>query len=202
VDFSWFDILVVAFILLIGIRGLVNGFIKEVFNLLGLIGGIFLASRFAPNVGKIINENIYAIQNEAAVKLVGFVIILLSFWIFCLIVGLVASKLIILGELTSLNKLFGFIFNCLKTFLIFSVIVFALSNIDFIRKQLDSALENSFMYASLLSVGSKIVNIDIKAVQDNATQIIKDNVTELIFDNADEILNAVEDINITLNPEE
>ncbi|MDR1614571.1 MAG: CvpA family protein [Campylobacteraceae bacterium] len=201
-DFSWFDILVTVFIILLGIRGAVNGVIKELFNLLGLIGGIFLASRFAQNIGRIVNENIYTMQNEEAAGLVGFVVILLFFWFFCFIVGLIISKLFILGILVTLNRFFGFIFGGLKTFFIFSIIIFALSNIDFIRKNFDNALEDSFMYKAFLSVGGKILDMELKTVSENITEItenIQEN-TDLILDNVSEIIEG--NINISLTPNE
>jgi membrane protein required for colicin V production len=197
-EFSFFDALVIVIILIIGLRGIINGFIKEIFSLLGLVGGVFLASRFAQNIGKIINENIYAMQNEAAIQVVGFVVTLLFFWFLCFIIGLVTSKLVVLGGLTNLNKFFGFLFNCLKMFLIFSIIIFALSNITIIRNKLDGALDNSFMYKTLLSVGGKILNIE--TISDTASEI-KDDVQDLIFDDVDDIINSIDDINITINSE-
>ncbi|MDR1007821.1 MAG: CvpA family protein [Campylobacteraceae bacterium] len=197
-EFSFFDILVIVIIFIIGLRGIINGFIKEFFSLLGLVGGVFLASRFAQNIGKIINENIYAMQNEAAIQVVGFVVILLSFWFLCFITGLVVSKLIVLGGLTNLNKFFGFLFNCLKMFLIFSIIIFALSNIAVIKSKLDSALGNSFMYKTLLSAGSKILDMKVETISDTSSQI-KNDVQDLIFDDVDDIINSINDVNITIN---
>ncbi|MDR2635200.1 MAG: CvpA family protein [Campylobacteraceae bacterium] len=200
--FSFFDILVVVIILIIGLRGFINGFIKEIFSLLGLVGGVFLASRFAQNIGKIINENIYTMQNEAAVQVVGFVVILLFFWFLCFITGLVISKLVVLGGLTNLNKFFGFVFNCLKMFLIFSIIIFALSNITVIKDKLDGALNSSFMYKTFLSVGSKILDMKVQSVSDTVYQIT-DDVQEVILDDVDDIINSIsDDINITINSEQ
>jgi membrane protein required for colicin V production len=199
-DFSWFDILIVIIIALIGIRGAINGFIKELFNLLGLVGGIFLAARFAHNVGKIINENIYTIQNEAAAQLVGFIITLLFVWFFCFMAGLIISKLFNLGIIASFNRFVGFIFCCLKVFLIFSVIIFALSNIEFARTKLDNALANSFLYEKFLFTGSKILSMEIKTTPEDITDVtenVEENI-EFILDSINEITS--DDINISLTP--
>ena len=37
---NWFDAVVIALIVLFGLRGLANGIIKEIFGILGLIGGL------------------------------------------------------------------------------------------------------------------------------------------------------------------
>lgn len=44
---TWFDIIVIALVLILGIKGILNGLIKEVFGLIGLIGGLIVASRFS-----------------------------------------------------------------------------------------------------------------------------------------------------------
>jgi membrane protein required for colicin V production len=188
--------------MLLGIRGAVNGFIKELFNLLGIAGGVFLAARFASNIGKIVDENIYTMQNEASIQLVGFLITLLFVWLFCFMTGLIISKLLNLGILASFNRILGFVFGSLKTFLIFSVIIFALSNIEFIRKNLDNALEESFIYPKLLFMGAQILNMEIKTIPENITDItenVEENI-EFILDNISEITE--DDINISLTPSE
>ena len=52
---SWFDLVVVALVLVLGIKGLLNGFIKEIFGIIGLIGGVIVASRYADEVGEFIS---------------------------------------------------------------------------------------------------------------------------------------------------
>ena len=42
-----FDVVVVSLVLILGIKGVISGLIKEIFGLVGLIGGIVVASRFA-----------------------------------------------------------------------------------------------------------------------------------------------------------
>ena len=44
---AWIDIAVVAFTLILGIKGIINGLIKELFGLIGLIGGLVIATRFS-----------------------------------------------------------------------------------------------------------------------------------------------------------
>ena len=44
---TWFDIIVIALVLILGVKGIINGLIKETFGLIGLIGGLVVASRFS-----------------------------------------------------------------------------------------------------------------------------------------------------------
>lgn len=66
---SMFDIISLALVLILGIKGIINGFVKEVFGLLGIIGGIYFASRYAPVAGKMISDHIFAFGNQASLYL-------------------------------------------------------------------------------------------------------------------------------------
>ncbi|EPD5732334.1 CvpA family protein, partial [Campylobacter jejuni] len=46
-NFYWFDAFILGFTLLLGLKGIINGLIKEIFGLLGIIGGVFIASKYA-----------------------------------------------------------------------------------------------------------------------------------------------------------
>ena len=50
-----FDVVVVSLVLILGIKGVISGLIKEIFGLIGLIGGIVVASRFGVRVGNLIS---------------------------------------------------------------------------------------------------------------------------------------------------
>ena len=41
-EFSIFDLVVGSIILLLGLKGILNGFFKELFGLIGIVGGIFI----------------------------------------------------------------------------------------------------------------------------------------------------------------
>lgn len=59
--FNWFDLVLLLVVLLLGVKGFINGLIREVFGLVGLIGGIIIASRFNIEAGNLISEHIYKI---------------------------------------------------------------------------------------------------------------------------------------------
>ena len=43
-DLNYFDMAVGSIVLLLGLKGLLNGFSKELFGLIGIVGGLFVAS--------------------------------------------------------------------------------------------------------------------------------------------------------------
>jgi membrane protein required for colicin V production len=70
-DFSIFDLIIISITLILGLKGLFRGLIKEIFGIIGIIGAIFVASRISKDAGDAIAP-ILAIQSEATIKLIGF----------------------------------------------------------------------------------------------------------------------------------
>lgn len=156
-NISIFDIVSVSLILILGIKGVINGFIKEVSGLVGIVGGVFIASRYAQEAGAFIDLNIYQIQNSASLYLIGFIAVLLSFWLLSIFVGYILESLLKLSGLGAIDKLAGFAIGSAKIFLLFSILAITLSNIEFIKTKVDSLLEKSFMYPIFIDVGHYIV---------------------------------------------
>lgn len=182
--FSWFDLVTAGLILILAIKGVINGFIKEVFGLVGIVGGIFLASRFAQTAGTWIDANLFEFGNKSSLFLVGFLAVLIVFWLSCLFLGYVFSKLISMSGLGVVNMIGGFIVGGAKIFLVFSVLFVAVSNVGFIQDKLNSYLSKSIMYPIFIKAGTYIVNIkpkDIVIIGDekdtNKTIIIEQNAT-------------------------
>lgn len=170
-NISLFDIITLSLIIILGIKGVINGFIKEVFGLLGIIGGIFLASRYAETAGEIIQNNFYNFENKASLYLIGFISILVIFWISSIFLGFIFARLLKLSGLGGLDKLAGFFVGSLKIFLVFSILAIALSNIAFIKSRTEKYLDKSFMYPIFIEVGRYIVKLD-------TSHIIKKTVTQ------------------------
>ena len=118
-----FDVVVVSLVLILGIKGVISGLIKEIFGLIGLIGGIVVASRFGARVGTLISDNIYKIEGDSVLFFAGFLATLIVFWVLCLGIGAFLSKLVGLSGLGFLDKLGGFIIGSAKIFLVFAVLM-------------------------------------------------------------------------------
>jgi len=50
--FNYFDLAIGSIVLILGLKGLMSGFIKELFGLAGLVGGVYFGSRYAPQGAK------------------------------------------------------------------------------------------------------------------------------------------------------
>ncbi|MBE0491782.1 MAG: CvpA family protein [Sulfurospirillum sp.] len=156
-DISIFDIVSIALILILAIKGVINGFIKEVAGLVGLVGGIFIASRYAHVAGAFIDTNIYKIQNAASLYIVGFIVTLIGFWILSLFIGFIITHMLKISALGGLDKIAGFFVGGSKIFFMFSILVATLSHIEFVKTKMDSVMEKSFVYPVFLEVGEYIL---------------------------------------------
>ncbi len=158
-DISWFDIVVVTLTLLLAIKGLFKGFVKEAFGLIGIIGGIFVASRLATTVGEKIAP-LFALENESSIELMGFIAALIGFWVIAYALGTIISKVFSLSGLGVFDKILGFAFGAFKIFLIFSVIIYALSQVQTIKEKLDESIGNTITYPILVAGGAYIIKLD------------------------------------------
>ena len=155
-----YDIIFISLIFMLGIKGVMNGFIKEVFGLIGIVGGIFVASRFAEETGKLIDKNLYQLESNSTMYMVGFISVLLVFWILSLFIGHLLENLIKMSGLGTIDKLAGFIVGSAKIFLVFSILAVTLSNIEFVKDKADEYMKKSFMYPIFIKTGAYIIKLD------------------------------------------
>jgi membrane protein required for colicin V production len=206
-EFNYFDLVASIIILLLGLKGILNGFFKEIFGLIGIIGGIFVASRVGDQVGEYLNSTIFHFQSDAAVSFTGFLFTLAIFWIVMIIVGVAFKKLSSLSGLGPVDRILGFVIGSGKFFLISAVIAFAIYNIQAVRSTLDSALKGSILFPVLVETGGYIMKMDpvgagkeLNASIDKATENIKQNVQENIHTTLkEEAKMKINEINNTIN---
>jgi membrane protein required for colicin V production len=176
-DFNYFDVTISAIIIILGIKGFMQGFIKEVFGLLGLVGGVYFASRLSDKAAAFIETNFLQLENASLLKLIGFLAILIVIWGAATIVGSIISKLTSASGLGFLNRLFGFIAGGGKYFLIFALIVTALSNVTLVKDNLEKHVSDSMLYPYLKETGSYLINLDTSAMGlsvSDTTEVVKE----------------------------
>ncbi|AXH09178.1 colicin V synthesis protein [Malaciobacter halophilus] len=165
-EFTIFDMVVAGITVILGLKGLFRGFIKEVLGIVGIIGGIFIASRFSLEVGNLVAP-ILALENEATIKLIGFIAALIGFWVAVYFIALVLSKITDLSGLGVVNRVLGFLFGSAKIFLIFSVIAYALYQVQSFKSVIDDKVGNSITFPYLIDVGGYIIKLDTTKVTKN-----------------------------------
>ena len=160
---AWIDIAVVALTLILGVNGIINGLIKELFGLIGLIGGLVIATRFSDVAEKFINENIYKFDNGSMLQFVAFVSLWIVFWLICLLIGKFLAKMLALSGLGFLDRLGGFVVGSAKIFLTFAAVLAVASGTG-VNSLIEPYVKDSKIYPVLLSAGKWITNIDVKKI--------------------------------------
>ncbi len=173
VGFNYFDVTIGAIILLLAVKGFMNGAIKEIFGLAGLIGGVYFASRLAGDAATFIDKNFIHIENASLLKLLGFMAILIIIWLSATILGAIFSKLTSASGLGFINRLLGFVAGGGKYFVIFALIVTALSNVTLIKENTQKYVKDSMLYPILYKAGSEIIHIDPKSLGFTSTSTEK-----------------------------
>ena len=95
-DLNYFDVAVGSIILLLGLKGLLNGFSKEVFGMVGIVGGVYVASHVGGIIGHFLSDTFFHFETQTAVNLIGFVFALGIFWLLMVALGSGFKKLMLL----------------------------------------------------------------------------------------------------------
>jgi len=193
-EFNYFDLIVTIIILFLGLKGIINGLFKEVFGLIGIVGGIFIASRLGDSVGQFLSDLIFNFSNSSAIGFTGFITTLALFWLLMIIIGYIFKKLSILSGLGPIDKILGFIFGASKFFFIAAVIAHAMYNIKTIKNSIDPLLNNSILFPILVETGGFIMKLDpIEISKDINSSIEKgtDTLGKKIDKSAHDIVNDV-----------
>lgn len=158
-EFTIFDIVIIGLAILVGLKGFFRGFIKEAFGLVGIIGGIFIASRINLAIG-IAVAPILGLENSATIKLTGFILALICFWLAIYIAGATLSKMFSVSGLGIFDRVLGLLFGSAKVFLIFSVIVYSIYQINSFKSLMDKKAANSRIFPFLVSTGGFIIKLN------------------------------------------
>ncbi len=168
-----FDLVVIALVTILGLKGLFRGFTKEFFALVGIVGGVFVASRVSADAGAIVN-GIIPMDNENTTLLAGFVAALVVFWIIAYLVGATLSKVFKMSGLGIFDRILGFVFGAGKIFLLFSIIAYAASQVTIINDNLAPKLEKSTVFPLLKETGAYIIKLDTNELQEEVTKQLDD----------------------------
>lgn len=192
-EINYFDIIISIIILFLGLKGIMNGFFKELFGLIGIIGGIFVASRLGNDVGHFLSDLIFNFENSSAISFTGFLTTLGFFWLLMIGIGQVFKKLSSMSGLGGFDQILGFVFGASKFFFIAAVIAHAAYNIKAVKAIIDdSSLSTSYIFPILSETGAVIMKLDPVEIHkdiNKTTQTIKDTASKAM---SNEILQEIQ----------
>lgn len=152
------DIIILSLIMVLSVRGFFFGFIKEVFALLGVIGGVFIASRVSSSFGAWIFENMSL--NLSLSKLLAFTLIVIIIWTAFNFIGSLITKPMENREKAILSRIFGFLTAFIRYSFIFAILLKATFEVQIVKDNVKKEVSKSKLYPTFVSVGSYIIVSD------------------------------------------
>lgn len=171
------DITIVALIAFLAIKGLVNGFTKELLNLIIVAGGVILASRYNTLAIKFIEEqNLFPKIPEEFTNIVGFILIIVSVWI---VLGLISS---IITKLTApangfISRLLGYLLSGVRYVFIFSLIIFGVNQSEFFKESATKFNNETKLFKPMAEIGAKILNREMNQSVTESSHSKEANIT-------------------------
>lgn len=158
-DISSLDLVIGSIVIILGIKGFFSGFVKEIFSFLGLVLGIYAGSAISSKIALSMGNNFLHIENKTILTLIIFLVILAVIWLSLVTVGTLLSQLVKATGLGFFNNILGFIIGGGKYFIIFAVIVTALSNVKLLKNTMANFEKDSLSYPYLLLAGDFLIQL-------------------------------------------
>lgn len=143
------DIIIIVPLIWAAYKGFKEGMLVQLGGILGLILGVWLASKFGAKVGGWLHIG------EEFAQVVGFIIVLLLVILSIALLGRFSKGLFKIAGLESLDTIGGVLFSVVKYALIMSVLTTAFDSINKKLKWVkQNKLESSVMYTPLKKTAS------------------------------------------------
>ena len=177
IGFHTVDIIIATLVLFLAIKGLINGFSKELLSFITIVGGIALAANFNTNVVNLINEqHIVPTITPSYANIIGFIVIIVAVWIIISVISSIISRF---GSdtISPISRIFGYIISATRYFVIFALIVFGVSQSEFFQNEAKKLKTETKLFVPMTKIGASILNIDLnrKAEENNTSTVIINN---------------------------
>jgi membrane protein required for colicin V production len=165
-EITYFDVIVGMIIIVLGIKGVLNGFSRELFGLVGVVGGLFVAFQIGGLIGQLLNNFIFKFHETKAINFLGFMFTLVIFAFIMNTLGQAFKKHVIaMSGLGPIDKTLGFFVGGGKFFLIFSIIVYAFFSITMVRNAFGERMKHSFFFKPMFMTGNFIVHMQVDDIK-------------------------------------
>lgn len=179
VELGYLDFIFLGVIVITTIMGFLKGFSKEFCSFLGMVFGIFFASRFAYDGGEWFSANIVDFGSEGVHTLFGFVSIFLMIIAVFFIIGKILDRITLSTIPNYLNRLLGGFFGGLKSFLALAFIFHLAFRLDFMHSVQTHWANNSNLYDTMESIASSIISSKLIRNAPKDSQEVKQEIKDL-----------------------
>ncbi|WP_301185239.1 CvpA family protein [uncultured Helicobacter sp.] len=169
---GYIDIGILVLLILLSIKGFWQGIIRGLASLLGILLGIFFASRFYDNVGQWFAQTIYDLNAPELNALVGFLILMVCIWLAFLLIGETLFRILKITPLALLDGILGLVFAFIKAFLLISIIVFGITQIGWLNNLSQSIERDSSLLPIMKNLAVRIMNLEeVQEIKENLNNI-------------------------------
>jgi membrane protein required for colicin V production len=167
---------------MLGVKGVLKGFVAEVSGFLAIIGGVFVSSRFGAIMSDFLG-GIFSSLGHTTLTILSFLAVFGLFWFGVVsLAGILTKSLQNLG-LGTLDKALGFVVSGGKIFFVLSVIAFASSSIALLKPKVEQLASDSKLYPIMVSTGGFLINLkpddfNTTAVADKAKAAVAEEATK------------------------
>lgn len=190
---SYIDVGILVVLILLSVKGIWQGIIRGLASFLGILLGIFFASRYYASMGDWFAHTLYNFNMPEINALIGFLIIITLTWAIFLLLGEILFRLVKFTPLAVIDGALGLAFGFCKAFLIISIIVFGISQIEWLKSFSQNVERNSSLFPLMKKLSIQIMNLDrVQEVKENLENINTQTLTNTIQEGVEEVKDKVE----------
>ena len=135
------------------IRGFFRGFIKEVFSIIGAVGGFYCAGAYYLTVARLLSK---WMPNIPYTNIVGFLIVFLVVFILISLLGIGVRYLVGIVFLGWVDRFCGVVFGAFKGVLIASILLMAVTTF---LPEFEPLIKKSKLYPNVMLVSEKMIDM-------------------------------------------
>lgn len=143
---NFLDLIILLPIAYVAYRGFVNGFIREVLGIIGIVLAVYLTFEYMGTISGIVAPYV---ENRDRATIVTGIVMFLGIIVVVQLTGVALERFFKAVQLSIINQLFGLMFGALKTAIFISAILLLLAGIDIPTEETRS---NSASYPMVISV--------------------------------------------------
>lgn len=151
------DLIIILPLVAMAIKGLKNGFVHEVFTLLGTLSAIFLAFTYMNSVGVLMIQ--YTGATGPWIPLIAFIFIYIVAILLVKVIIKALDAFLSLANLSTVNLIAGGLFSIFKGVLVFSVVLMFMSSFNIPNEETKNG---SLLYSYILPTAPATYNMVAK----------------------------------------
>lgn len=169
------DLIIAVPILYFGYKGAVNGFVKEVLNILAIILAVFLTFNYLDALSDVIAP--FFEEGASYVPFISGAILFLGTLAVVALIAYGTSELLKAVNLSFINRLSGALFGALKAGVIISAVLLLLAGFNIPS---DQARDESYLYPAVIYLAPISYNAiaSVYPGAENYTETLKENIRD------------------------